>query len=849
MRVAFLNPQGNFDPADSYWTAHPDFGGQLVYVKELALAMGALGHEVDILTRQVVDPLWPEFDAPTDSYPGHPNVRILRVPCGPPHFLPKEELWPHLGAEWVPRIVQLYEREGGLPDAFTSHYGDGGLCGALIEESHGTPFSFTAHSLGAQKMDKLGVNRRNLADMDARYLFSRRIPAERLAMNRSAVNVTSTSQERYSQYTHNAYRGAIDPTDDARFAVVPPGVAMKVFDRAVRHPQEDAVHARVRAALERDLAPDRVGLPCVVASSRLDPKKNHVGLAEAFASSPVLRRSANLVVLTADLEDPLRDPSGAGPGERAVLGQLMEVIDRAGMRGEVSMFALRGQAALAAAYRYFSRLRSVFALTALYEPFGLAPLEAMAAGLPAVVTRFGGPSESMRDDDEEYGILVDPHDPMEVAEGLYRLVGNAERWRRYAEAGYGRVLARYTWHRTAEGYLAALAGHNRGVDEMEKEVRALSAPTGDASRAPRPQDDELGACAVKGVVAVPPYCGDGAEPKDPLAELDDLYLGLDVLAVGETLVDFLSYERVNSLRTAKQFTRYLGGQAANVSVYVAKLGARSAMLSKVGDEYFGEFLEEQLQRHGVSTEAVCRTDALPTTTVFVSHSVGVPDFQVNRGADTLLDIRDVPEELIERARAVHSSVFALSREPQRSAVRRALRLGQKHGKLVSLDPNYASRVWPDKEEAWEVIAQVLPHVTVVKPSLEDARRLFDPNMSDEALEEACLREFHGLGARVVIITRSGGVVTVSDGSSVETVGPLPTVEVSNVTGGRDAFWSALLVARLDGKPWPMCVRFAHEIAAIKLQVLGHVQRMIDREAIHARLEVPAPRRAEERSAR
>ena len=49
MHVAFINPQGNFDPEDSYWTAHPDFGGQLVYVKELALAMGNLGHSVDVV--------------------------------------------------------------------------------------------------------------------------------------------------------------------------------------------------------------------------------------------------------------------------------------------------------------------------------------------------------------------------------------------------------------------------------------------------------------------------------------------------------------------------------------------------------------------------------------------------------------------------------------------------------------------------------------------------------------------------------------------------------------------------------------------------------------------------------
>ena len=78
MRVAFVNPQGNFDPQDSYWTEHPDFGGQLVYVKEVALAMAARGHRVDILTRRIVDPDWPEFEAPLDSYQGVEGVRIVR---------------------------------------------------------------------------------------------------------------------------------------------------------------------------------------------------------------------------------------------------------------------------------------------------------------------------------------------------------------------------------------------------------------------------------------------------------------------------------------------------------------------------------------------------------------------------------------------------------------------------------------------------------------------------------------------------------------------------------------------------------------------------------------------------
>jgi fructokinase len=398
-------------------------------------------------------------------------------------------------------------------------------------------------------------------------------------------------------------------------------------------------------------------------------------------------------------------------------------------------------------------------------------------------------------------------------------------------------LDRYTWRRTAEGYLAALTERQRNVDETEREIRAASGTASfPAAEDIAPSGGPQSATPGSRLAILRYFFDPRPETEIAIHELDDLYLQLDVLAVGETVVDFISAERVRSLRTASRFSRYLGGQPANVALYAAKLGGRAAVLGKVGKEYFGEFLEEQLQRHGVSTEALLRADTLPTTTVFITlTNSGSPDFQVNRGADVLLDIREVPESLIQRARAVHTSVFALSQEPQRSAIRRALRLAHRNGKLVSLDPNYSPRVWADKEEAWEVIAEVLPHVTVVKPSLDDARRLFDPTLSDDALEAACLRQFHDLGAKVVIVTRSGGLVTVSDGQLVQRVGPLPTVRVENVTGGRDAFWSALLIARLDGHPWPFCVRFAHEVAALKLRVVGHVERMIDRTEIYKRL--------------
>jgi sugar/nucleoside kinase (ribokinase family) len=311
---------------------------------------------------------------------------------------------------------------------------------------------------------------------------------------------------------------------------------------------------------------------------------------------------------------------------------------------------------------------------------------------------------------------------------------------------------------------------------------------------------------------------------------------LDVLTIGEMVVDFISAEKTDTLSNASTFRRYLGGSPANIAVYVSKLGGTSAVIAKTGIGAFGKFLKSELQRHGVTTDYLLMDHRTHTTVIFVSSTAATPDFEEFRSGDYLLRPEEISEEAISRTKVVHASTFALSRDPQRLAVRRAMRIGSRLGKIVSLDPNYDPRVWPDKVEAWEVLAEVMPYVTIVKPSLEDARRLFDFNMDEETLEETALREFHDLGAQIVILTRSGGVVTVSDHGDVEHVGPLPKVQVENVTGARDAFWSALLMAYLDGKDWPEAIRFAHEVASLKLRVEGHVERMIDRETIYAGLQ-------------
>ena len=447
--VAFLNPQGNFDQNDSYWTEHPDFGGQLVYVKEVSLALAKMGIQVDIITRQINDPDWPEFSDLYDSYPGTDNLRIIRLPFGGDKFLAKEKLWPHL-KEYVDAVAEFYDEEGAFPDFFTTHYGDGGMAGVLLKEKMECPFSFTGHSLGAQKMDKLNFSKDNFDQLIDRFKFHSRIIAERLTMKFSNQIIVSTSQERMEQYSHPYYEGAVDVNNDDKFSVIPPGVNTDVFDGSY----SKATAEMIENYLERDLDADRIDKPTIICASRLDQKKNHLALVEAFAGDQKLQQKSNLVITLRGIENPFEDYSSAAGEEKEILDQIMEVIENNNLKGKVSMFPLGSQKELAECYGYLAERESVFSLTSFYEPFGLAPVEAMAAGLPAVVTKNGGQSEIMADD--EYGILIDPEDPSDIARGLRKIVGKSGVWKDYQIKARERVETTYTWEQTAKRYLKAM---------------------------------------------------------------------------------------------------------------------------------------------------------------------------------------------------------------------------------------------------------------------------------------------------------------------------------------------------------------------------------------------------------
>jgi sucrose-phosphate synthase len=451
MRILFINPQGNFDPKDSYLTQHPDFGGQLVYVKETAKALANMGNKVDIITRSIVDENWVGFESELDKYPDTENLRIIRIKFGGEKFLAKEELWPHT-MEYVNKIIDFYKRENTKIDFITSHYGDGGITAAILSEKLNVPYSFTGHSLGAQKLEKMLANKQDIETLNKKYNFNIRLSAERIAMNRSSVNVVSTSQEKDEQYTHPAYKDIVDSDNPDKFRVIAPGVNLKIFNDKLTD-NDKTKTSGFDKFINRDINSERTNLPFIVASSRLEPKKNHEGIIKAYANSKDLQEKTNLMFVIRGVKDPYADYSYMRPEEKSILDIIMNYIKEYKLRGKVCFIDIGSQQLLATLYKYMSTKKSLFTLTALYEPFGLAPLEAMACGLPAVVTKNGGPQEIFNENGERFGRLVDPMNHEDIAAGFNEVLSN---WEYFKTQAIKRVLSKYTWENTAKMYLDAM---------------------------------------------------------------------------------------------------------------------------------------------------------------------------------------------------------------------------------------------------------------------------------------------------------------------------------------------------------------------------------------------------------
>ncbi len=197
---------------------------------------------------------------------------------------------------------------------------------------------------------------------------------------------------------------------------------------------------------------------------------------------------------------------------------------------------------------------------------------------------------------------------------------------------------------------------------------------------------------------------------------------LDVICLGEALIDFVALQSGVSLIEAQDFHKAAGGAPANVAVGLARLGARPAFIGKVGDEPFGQFLKKTLDDNGVDTTGMVLDPNARTGLAFVSLTeTGERDFVFfrNPSADMTFRPDELAEELIPRAHILHYGSISLIDEPARTTTLRAIELAREAGALLSYDPNLRLNLWPSLERACEGLREGLAYADVLKVSEEE----------------------------------------------------------------------------------------------------------------------------------
>ena len=313
---------------------------------------------------------------------------------------------------------------------------------------------------------------------------------------------------------------------------------------------------------------------------------------------------------------------------------------------------------------------------------------------------------------------------------------------------------------------------------------------------------------------------------------------LDLVSIGEILIDFIGKERAAALEDVSEFRRAAGGGPANVAAGAARLGMKAGFVGKVGADAFGRHLIQTMEQQGVETEGIIVDKAAGTTLVFVAlNQKGVPDFAFFRNgtADTLLRPDELPMEMLAGTKILHFSSVSLTTEPSRSACLKAVEAARAAGAVISFDPNLRLPLWPDSRTAREEILAAAALADVLK--MNDEEYLFLTGRLFGERDAAAEQLWTGRVKLLAVTCGENGSVLFTREDTVR-FGGLP-VAVVDTTGAGDAYMAGMLsvlagtgpAEAIDRPRLELIGRWAGAAAALACQKPGGIPSLPDRETV------------------
>lgn len=322
-------------------------------------------------------------------------------------------------------------------------------------------------------------------------------------------------------------------------------------------------------------------------------------------------------------------------------------------------------------------------------------------------------------------------------------------------------------------------------------------------------------------------------PNDPLpyapcgpGEAGESY---ELITMGRLGVDLYPLRTGVPLAQVETFGKFLGGSAANVAVAAARLGRRTALISRTGDDPFGQYLHEALRDFGVDDRWVTPVAAYPTPLTFceIFPPDDFPLYFYRRPKAPDLEIR-APEldlDAIRAARVFWVTGTGLSEEPSRGATFAALEARGRRGTTV-FDLDWRPMFWQEPAAARRQYERALAHATVAVGNAEECEVA-----TGEREPHAAARALLAAGIELAVVKQGPkGVLAVHrDGTTAEV--PPVRVEVVNGLGAGDAFGGALCHGLLAGWDLERTVRYANAAGALVASRLACSSAMPGREEI------------------
>jgi 5-dehydro-2-deoxygluconokinase len=283
----------------------------------------------------------------------------------------------------------------------------------------------------------------------------------------------------------------------------------------------------------------------------------------------------------------------------------------------------------------------------------------------------------------------------------------------------------------------------------------------------------------------------------------------DLITMGRVGVDLYPEQIGVPLADVKTFAKSLGGSSTNVAVAAARLGLRTATITKVGDDPFGPYVRDALRGFGVDDAFVGTHPALRTPVVFCE--IHPPDdfpllfYREPTAPDMTLAADELDFDAIRAARVFWTTGTGLSAEPSREATLAAL--AAREGGITVHDLDHRPMFWADESEAGHWARAALRHATVAVGNRDEvavAVRTRDPYAASAALLE--------LGVELAVVKRGPEGVLARTRDELVEVEPVP-VEVVNGLGAGDAFGGALVYGLVNGWPLERTIRLANAAGA------------------------------------